>query len=111
MIVDYLGTHQHLAIDLHCSADGDGAMCLRSGDLRFYEGPIRFRFPLLLAGEATVRETDNETTDHFEIDVAVVNKRFGRLFGYRGTFRAAQRPCTPDEVPVDVMPVREEQRE
>ncbi|MET0458981.1 MAG: DUF4166 domain-containing protein [Ilumatobacteraceae bacterium] len=111
VIVDYLGTHQHLAIDLYCSADDDGAMCLRSGDLRFSEGPVHFRFPLLFAGEATVRESYDETTDRFQIDVAVVNKRFGRLFGYRGTFKVVERPCTADEIPIDVMPVREERRE
>ncbi len=33
-IVDYLGTHQHFAVDLRCWVDDNGAMCLRSGEQR-----------------------------------------------------------------------------
>ena len=54
LIIDYLGTHQHLAVDIHCSVDDDGALCIRTGDQRFYEGPVAFRFPMLLTGVATV---------------------------------------------------------
>ena len=43
-IVDYLGTHQHLAVDLECRVDNEGAMCIRSGEQRFYEGPVAVRF-------------------------------------------------------------------
>lgn len=39
-IVDYLGTHRHLALDIDCWVDDDGAMCLRSGAQRFYEGRV-----------------------------------------------------------------------
>ena len=51
-IVDYLGTHQHLAVDLELRADAEGALCLRSAAQRFYEGPIAFNFPLLFSGVA-----------------------------------------------------------
>jgi hypothetical protein len=62
-VVDYLGTHQHLAVDIRCSVDDDGAMCFRSGGQRFYEGPVAFRFPLFLSGVANVREWwDEEST-------------------------------------------------
>ena len=39
--------------------------------------------------------------------------RFGfcKLFGYRGSFTVTERPCTRDEIPVDVLPIREERRE
>ena len=40
-IVDYLGTHQHLAVDIHCSVDDDGAMCIRSGEQRLLRGARR----------------------------------------------------------------------
>jgi hypothetical protein len=110
-IVDYLGTHQHLAVDIHCSVDDDGALRIRSGELRFYEGLIGFRFPRLLAGEADVRESWDPDAERFRIEVRVVNRLFGPLFGYRGSFTVAERACTPDEVPIDVRPVREERRE
>ena len=41
-IVDYLGSHQHLAVDLDVSVDERGGMCIRSGAQRFYEGRIAF---------------------------------------------------------------------
>jgi hypothetical protein len=111
LIVDYLGTHQHLAVDIHCSVDDEGALCLRTGQQRFYEGPIGFRFPLLLSGVANVREWWDEGAQQFRIDVNVSNRLFGPLFGYRGSFTVVERPCAPDEIPLDVRPLREERRE
>jgi Domain of unknown function (DUF4166) len=111
VIVDYLGTHQHLAVDIHCSVDEEGALCLRSGEQRFYEGPIAFRFPALFSGIANVREWWDDDAQQFRIDVNVLNPVFGPLFGYRGSFTVVQRPCTPAEIPLDVRPLREERRE
>jgi len=50
LVVDYLGNHQHLAVDIHLSVDEEGALLLRSGEQRFYEGPLAFRFPPALSG-------------------------------------------------------------
>jgi hypothetical protein len=110
-IVDYLGTHQHLAVDLHCSVDGDGALRMRSGEQRFHEGRVGFRFPMLVSGVADVREWWDEPTQRFHIDVDVRNPYLGRLFGYRGSFSVTELPCQPGDVPVDVRPIREERRE
>ena len=109
-IVDYLGTHQHLAVDLHCWVD-DGAMCIRSGEQRFYEGPVAFRFPLILSGVATVREWWDEEAGCFRIEVHVANKVLGPLFGYRGSFTVDEHPCRAADIPPDVRPRREERRE
>ncbi len=111
VIVDYLGTHQHLAVDIHCSVDDEGALCLRSGEYRFYEGRIAFRFPALFTGVANVREWWDEDAQRFGIDVNVTNRVFGPLFGYRGSFTVVERACTPDEIPLDVRPLREEPRD
>ena len=111
VIIDYLGTHQHLAVDIHCSVDDSGAMCIRTGDMRFYERSLAFSFPMLFTGEAVVREWWDDRTEKFHIDVNVANRVFGPLFGYRGSFTVVERPCLPGEVPLDVQPVREERRE
>lgn len=111
VIVDYLGTHQHLAVDIHCSVDDDGAMCIRSGEQRFYEGPLGFRFPLPFSEVANVREWWDETAQRFRIEVHVANKLLGPLFGYRGSFTVTEQPCAADEIPIDVQPIREEARE
>src|SRR4029077_14980659 len=55
-IIDYLGSHQHLAVDIRLSVDQRGGICLRSGSQRFYEGVIGFTFPLLFSGVADVCE-------------------------------------------------------
>jgi hypothetical protein len=111
VIVDYLGTHQHLAVDIHCSVDDQGGLCLRSGEQRFYEGPVAFRFPTLFSGVADVREWWDDETERFCIDVNVSNRVFGPLFGYRGSFTVVERPCTTEDIPLDVRPLREEIRE
>jgi hypothetical protein len=110
-IIDYLGTHQHLAVDIACSVDDDGAMCIRSGEQRCYEGPLAFRVPLLCSGVADVREWWDEEVGRFRISVRVSNRLLGPLFGYHGTFDVEERTCLPGDVPKDALPVREERRE
>jgi hypothetical protein len=110
-IVDYLGTHQHLAVDIDLSVDERGGLRLRSGEQRFYEGPIAFRFPLFFSGTADVCEWYDEAIEKFRIEVRVTNRFWGPLFGYRGTFSVKWRQVNPDEIPADVKPRREERRE
>ena len=55
-IVDYLGNRQHLAVDIELEVDDQGGLRLRSGEQRFFEGPVAFRFPMALSGFADVRE-------------------------------------------------------
>lgn len=92
IIVDYLGTHQHLAVDLHCWVDDAGAMCIQSGDQRLYEGPIAFRFPMVFSGIANVKEWWDEDAECFRIDVDVANKLLGPLFGYSRFFHRCRVP-------------------
>lgn len=110
-IVDYLGTHQHLAVDLELSVDERGGLRIRSGEQRFYEGPIAFRFPMLFSGVAVVREWYDDALGRFRIEVNVRNRRWGPLFGYEGTFDVEWRPVSPGEIPAAIMPRREEHRE
>jgi hypothetical protein len=110
-IVDYLGTHQHLAVDLELSVDKRGGLRLRSEAQRFYEGPIAFRFPLLFSGIADVCEWFDESAGKYRIEVNVANRLFGPLFGYRGTFDCEWPQITPEVIPAEVRPVREERRE
>ncbi|MBM7502888.1 DUF4166 domain-containing protein [Agromyces aurantiacus] len=70
-IVDYLGTHQHLAVDLELGVDDDGSLRLRSGAQWFYERMIGFRFPPLFTGRATLHERYDEETARFHIALDV----------------------------------------
>lgn len=110
-IVDYLGSHQHLAVDLDVSVDERGGMCIRSGAQRFYEGRIAFSFPLFFSGTAAVCEWYNEDEEKFQIQVEVTNRTWGRLFGYRGSFDVTRQKVEQDELPNRIKPMREERRE
>ncbi len=110
-IVDYLGTHQHLAVDLELSVDERGGLRIRSGEQRFYEKWVAFRFPLLFSGVADVCEWYDDESGRFRIEVEVSNHRWGPLFGYQGAFHVEWRPVPTGSVPAGVLPRREEQRE
>jgi hypothetical protein len=110
-VVDYLGTHEHLAVDIELSVDEEGGLCLRSGAQRFYEGIVGFNFPMQFSGVADVREWYDESEGRFRIDVRVSNPTWGNLFGYRGWFHVEWKPTTPDEIPPSVKPRRYEARE
>ena len=107
-VLDYLGTHQHLAVDLELEAAGDGSLLLRSGAQRFYEGPVAFRFPLLFSGRATLRESFDDEAGVFRISMEVHNRVFGFLFGYEGTFTCEFVPAT--DAPDRLRPRRHERR-
>lgn len=111
-IVDYLGTHQHLAVDIEMTVAENGGIKLRSGEQRFYEGFLDFKFPMLFSGEANVCEWYDDKVQKFKISVVVSNKTWGELFGYEGTFEAEYIEVNSiADIPKDVMPVREEIRE
>ncbi len=110
-IVDYLGTHEHLAVDLDLSVDDRGGLRLRSGDQRFYEGPVAFRFPMIFSGIADVCEWFDDSEGVFRIEVNVSNRRWGPLFGYRGRFTVDWVELGTSSVPDHVKPRRFERRE
>ncbi len=109
-IVDYLGTHQHLAVDLELSVAPNGGLKLRSGAQRFYEGPIAFPFPLFLSGIADVCEWYDDKEQCFRIEVSAVNRTWGKLFGYTGRFHVEWRAVTPEAIPAAILPRRLEAR-
>ncbi len=109
LIVDYMGSHQHLAVDLEVSVAENGGLRLVSGAQRFYEGPIAFAFPMLFSGVAEVCEWFDDALGKYRIEVSVTNGRWGPLFGYSGAFDAELVPV--EAVPDDVLPRRVERRE
>lgn len=110
-VIDYLGTHQHLAVDLDLVAEPDGSLTIRSGAQRFYEGPIAFRFPDVLTGQAVLHERFGDASGRFAIDVRVSNKRLGDLCGYRETFTCDYPSTASTGVPASAKPRRDEIRE
>lgn len=107
-VLDYLGTHQHLAVDLDLEVDDRGGLVVRTGAQRFYEGPVGFRFPMLLSGRATLREHWSDEDEAFHVDLEVRNRVFGFLFGYRGTFTCDWVPA--GDAPDRLKPRRTEAR-
>lgn len=107
-LVDYLGTHQHLAVDLEMSVEEDGSLVLTSDEQRFYEGPVGFRFPMLFSGRARLHEWFDEADARFHVDLEVTNRFFGFLFGYTGEFDCEWVPAS--DAPDHLKPVRHEVR-
>jgi len=108
VVIDYLGTHQHLAVDLDLAVTDDGWLHLRSGAQRFYEGPFGFRFPMLFSGRANLVESFDDESGLFHISLEVRNRVFGFLFGYEGDFACEFVPAT--DAPQRLKPVRHETR-
>ena len=106
-LVDYLGTHQHLAVDLDLRADGD-RLVLTSDAQRFYEGVVGFSFPMLFSGRAELREWFDDADGVFRVDLEVTNRTFGFLFGYRGWFTCEWASAT--DAPDHLKPRRHERR-
>jgi hypothetical protein len=110
-IVDYLGTHQHLAVDIDLSVDERGGLRLRSGAQRFYEGAIGFTFPMFFSGTAEVCEWFDDRENRFRIEVDVRNRVWGPLFGYRGWFEVEWLTGEASAAPAHIFPRRTERRE
>jgi hypothetical protein len=111
-IVDYLGTHQHLAVDIDIAVDPKTkGVRIRSGEQRFYEGKLGFIFPMAFSGIAEVCEWYDDATDRYRIEVRVTNKRWGPLFGYSGSFDVRWLRGEDAGPPKHVLPLREEARE
>ncbi|MCR5889615.1 DUF4166 domain-containing protein [Hymenobacter sp. J193] len=110
-IVDYLGTHQHLAVDIALAVTPRGGLRLRSGAQRFHEGPFSFQFPMLLSGLADVEEWYDDAAGCYRIQVEVSNPTFGKIFGYHGSFQPEWQPVTAAQIPTYALPVRLESRE
>lgn len=109
-VVDYLGTHQHLAVDLHLSVAENGGLRIESGEQRFYEGPIAFKFPLFFSGRACVFVWFDDSDGKYYIEVEVRNDFWGTLFGYCGSFDIEWTEVDPTNIPQEIMPIREEPR-
>ena len=107
-VIDYLGTHQHLAVDLELAVRDDGSLHLTSDAQRFYEGPVAFRFPMVFSGRADLVESYDDDAGVYRISLTVHNQLFGNLFGYSGWF-TCDFPAAHD-APPDLKPARHERR-
>jgi len=108
-VVDYLGTHTHLAVDIDMSVSEVGGLRLRSGSQRFFEGPIGFTYPMFFSGVADVHEWWDEASDCYRIEVNVSNRWWGKLFRYVGRFDVEW--IAAREIPAHVQPKRTTKRE
>ena len=107
----YAGTHQHLSVDLHFAVDDDGSMIVTTGKQRLFVGPLTIPFPRFFSGDAYVRESYNDSTDRFEVDVSITNSFWGKILGYQGSFDLERIPCGRHEIPDGTIPIRENRRE
>lgn len=102
-IIDFLGTHQHFAVALALGVDRRGGLWIRTGE-QHYAG---HRFPRALSGCAQVNESWDEAEGCFRIEVRVVNRFLGPVFGYRGRFTTRYVDTGTASVPAALRPLRE----
>ena len=74
-VLDYLGSHQHLAVDLDLAVDERGGLVLRprtrSASTR---DRVSFRFPMLFSGRAELHEWWSDDDESFHVDLEVRNR-------------------------------------
>lgn len=109
-LVDYLGTHQHLAAELWFEPDGHGGLVIRSGEQRFRMYSVDARVPRVLTGQAEVRERFDAVDGRFHITVRVTNRWLGPLFGYQGSFVCRYVDIRQAPAPACAKPLVEEYR-
>lgn len=106
-LIDYLGTHQHVATELRFAADGAGGVRVRSTTQRFRMWRLDCPVPAMVTGHARLHEWYDTAEGMFHIDVRVVNRWLGPLFGYRGRFTVRYVDLHRVPVPASVKPAKE----
>ena len=109
-VVDLMGTHQHLAVDLNLSVTENGGLCIESGEQRFFAGPIAFKFPMFFSGKAHVCVWFDDDIGRYRIEVEIKNRFWGPLFGFDGTFDIEWEDVDPADIPRDIKPKHEDAR-
>jgi hypothetical protein len=110
-VIDYLGTHHQIIVDINMQVDDNGGFTINSGFQRFFTKNKTYRIPAFFAGNAIVSEWYDDKNNTFKIKVNVLNKYFGFLFGYEGEFQASFIDCKESEIPHYAKPIRSESRE
>ncbi|MFD0277582.1 DUF4166 domain-containing protein [Kitasatospora sp. NPDC127111] len=109
-VVDFLGTHQHLAVDLHPRVTARGGLVISSGEQRLTGLPGSPRWPSVLTGRADLHEWFDDEAERFRIQVRVTNPLVGLVMGYQGWFTAEYPLVGAEGIPNHVRPVRESAR-
>lgn len=109
-LINYLGSHQDVAAELHLSVGPSGELVMTGGGQRAFLGPLPLRIPSPVAAIARVVESWDEPADRFSISVTIAAR--GRtLSHYEGWFSVTESAVDPAAgpygVPAAVRPVRE----
>ena len=85
-VLDFLGTHQHLAVELRDARRRRRRPAHPHRRAAGRRGVLDVRLPAPCQRYAEVHEWFDDRTRRFRIDVRVTNRHFGPVFGYRGSF-------------------------
>ncbi len=111
-IIDYLGTHQHLAVDIELRAAPNGGLSYAQVHNASTKDSLGFPFPMLFSGVADVCECYDDAERQFKIKVNVTNKVMGTPFRIQGPFscRLATQSDQRKFQPADILPIRTQKR-
>ena len=94
-IVDYLGTHQHLAVDIDCSVDDDGRHVHPQRRAALLRRPGRLPLPAALLGRRQRPRVVGRRRRALPHRGPRRQPLLGPLFGYRGSFTVEERLALP----------------
>jgi hypothetical protein len=106
-LIDYLGTHQNIAVDLELGVDERGGLTIRSTRQRLHLFAFGLPLPAPATGHAYVREWYDDEEEVFHINVGVTNPWCGPIFGYEGTFTVRYVDLRHLTTPASVKPSKE----
>jgi hypothetical protein len=109
-VVDYQGTHQHLAVDLDLEVADNGGLRITSGQQRIHEGFLSFRYPMFFSGKASVFVWYDDAAELFRIEVDVRSDYWGPILGFSGSIVVEWEEVDPENLPPRIKPKRTESR-
>ncbi len=107
-LVDLMGTHQQLAVDLQVEPAANGGIILRTGAQRWCSPVGLLKLPSPMSGHAWEWYDPADKLHHIEVSVHLVP--YGKLIAYQGEFRVEHVQLSSEAIPEYALPKRVERR-
>lgn len=101
-VIDFLGKDRDLVTAIDMTVTNRGGIKLFSGPQTFVKKGMRVNIPMLFSGVAEAEEWYDDAEACFRIKVVANNRRFGTIFGYKGSFTTKYVHMNASEMPADV---------
>jgi len=110
-IVEYLGLDHSMIFEMGLMAEKDGAIKFTSGKQFIFMFGLKIPVLSFLRGDIELLEWYDDKEKKFYLDLKVVSKLFGPLFGFSGWFELEYIDFTGKQIPEKFKPTRFESKE